>query len=263
MQDLTAYMKETEIERFSTNDYRGRPDAPPFFITAGTLPVLISAPHAVSQLRDGRVKPSDDFTGAMALAMANLAGCFAIVASRYDACDPNWDPYERCAYKQALVRTVCENGIVAVLDIHGVPAASPYAIEIGSADGQTVRAHPGTDEYACRLLRERLETHLADQGKTIALNKRHAARNHDTVTRTVSRECGIIALQVEISTPFRVPCVIHGHTPAGEAIPFSADQIPLELASRRNPDSTCVETTVHALVDLSIALARIAESEGL
>lgn len=254
MQDLIAYMVETELGRFSVNDYRGLQDAPPFTVAKGELPVMISAPHAVSQLREGRVKPSDDFTGALSLAVANLSGCNAIVANRYDACDPNWDPFENCAYKQALAKIVEEREIVAVLDIHGVPSASPDAIEIGSADGQTVLALPGADEFACRLLRERLAEYLVKQGKTISLNAKHAARGRNTVTRAISRECGIVALQLEISTPFRVPCNVHGHTPAGESVPFSPKQLPLELASRRNPDPACVEATVHALVDLAIRL---------
>ena len=70
MQDVVAYMMETELGRFSVNDYRGLPDAPPYVVVEGELPVAVSAPHAVSQLREGRVKPSDDFTGALALAVA-------------------------------------------------------------------------------------------------------------------------------------------------------------------------------------------------
>ena len=97
-------MADIELGRFSVNSYRGLPDALPFSVIEGELPAIISAPHAVSQLREGRVKPSDDFTGAMALTVAELSGASAIVASRYDDCDPNWDPFKTCAYKQALVR---------------------------------------------------------------------------------------------------------------------------------------------------------------
>lgn len=256
MKDLITYLKETELGRFSVNDYRGLTDALPFIVVEGELPVMVSAPHAVSQLREGRVKPSDDFTGAMALAVAELSGCSAIVASRYDARDPNWDPFESCAYKQALARVIGERGIVAVLDIHGIPSAAPDAIEVGSADGQTVLALPGADEYACRLLREKLDEHLIRQRKTISLNVRHAARGHNTVTRAISRECNVAALQIEIATPFRVPANVGGHTPSGEAVPFTSEQLPFELASRRNPDPACVEATVHALVDLVNMLSK-------
>ena len=100
MRDAISFIAEVELERFSVNDYRGLADAPPFRVTDGKLPVMVSAPHAVTQLREGKVKPSDDFTGAIALAVAQLAGCGAIVTSRYDGCDPNWDPFEQRARTQ-------------------------------------------------------------------------------------------------------------------------------------------------------------------
>lgn len=260
--DVTTYMREVELGRFSVNDYRGLDDAPPFVVTEGAVPVVVSAPHAVSQWREGRVKPSDDFTGAIALAVAEIAGCSAIVASRYDACDPNWDPFERCAYKQALAHAVRSFGAVAVLDIHGVPSAAPDAIEVGSADGQTVAALPGADEFARDFLREQLAEHLDRQRKTISLNVRHAARGRNTVTNTIARACGVVALQLEIATPFRVPCNVKGHVPAGETMPFTATQLPVELASRRNPDPACVEATVRAIASLAIELATSCQTAG-
>jgi len=255
MEDLAEHMAEIELTRFSVNGYRGLPDAPAFSIVEGSLPVVVSAPHAVTQLREGRVKPSDDFTGAMALVVAELSGANAIVASRYDACDPNWDSFDRCAYKQALADTVRETGAVALLDLHGVPAAAPDALEVGSADGRTVQALPGADEFARRFLSERLQEHLQRRGKAVGLNARHAARGPNTVANAIARECGIAALQIEISSPFRVPLNVKGHVPPGESVPFTNDQLPLELAARRNPDPTCVEETVRALADLVRILA--------
>ncbi len=255
MEHLVGHIAEVELARFSVNAYRGLPDAPPYSVVEGDLPVIVSAPHAVSQFREGRIKPSDDFTGAIALAVAELSGASAIVASRYDSCDPNWDPFERCAYKQAVAAMVRKLNAVVLLDVHGVPAAAPDAIEIGSADGLTVRATPGADEFASRFLRERLGEHLAKHGKTISLNARHAARGLNTVAHAISRECGIAALQIEISSDFRVPRVIKGHVPPGEDVPFTSDQLPVELVARRNPDPKCVEATVHALADLARILA--------
>lgn len=254
MKDLIEHMKEIELARFSVNGYRGLPDEPPFRMFEGNLPVVVSAPHAVSQLREGRVKPSDDFTGAMALAVADLSGASVIVASRYDARDPNWDPFETCAYKQALASMVRDRDVVAVLDLHGVPAAAPDAIEIGSADGYTVRSMPDADELARRFLQERLREHLDRRGKAVALNACHAARGRNTVANAISRECGVAALQIEISSPFRVPSAVKGAVPPDERIPFTNEELPVELAARRNPDPACVKDTVRALADLALML---------
>ena len=256
--DIITRLTNLELERFSTNDYRGLGNALAFCIEARELPVVISAPHAVSQLREGSVKPSDDFTGAIAIVAAEMAGCCSMVASRFDACDPNWDAFEKCRYKQALAKLVRERGIVAVIDVHGVPTASPFAIEVGSADGETVHAMPGTDELACALFSEELAPFLERQDKSIALNHVHAARGPHTVSNAIARECGVAALQLEISTPFRVPRAIGGHTPKGERVPFTPDQLPRELASRRNPDPACVEATVRAITHLAEKLAATA-----
>ena len=247
MDNLIEQMVNQEYEQFSVNDYRGLPDAPDFRIVEGALPIIISAPHAVSQLREGRVKPSEDFTGPLALAAAEMAGCHAIVATNYAECDPNWDPLDCCLYKQALVDYVTKHEIVAVLDVHGVPAASSFAIEVGSADGLSVESRPGIDKHVCDLLRNDLSPFLEKHRRKIVLNGAHAARGYNTVTSTVSRECGIVALQLEVSTPFRVPCSRHGHTPAGEAVPFTKEQLPYEIAIRRQPDPACVEATVRAI----------------
>ena len=257
MGGITEQMAELEYGQFSVGEYRGLPDAPAFRIVEGDLPVVISAPHAVSQLRDGKVKPSDDFTGPLALAAAEIAGCHAIVATRFAGGDPNWDPLDLCPYKQALVDYAKKRGIVAVLDVHGVPAASSFAIEIGSADGASVKDSPGIDEDVCNMLRDDLATYLEKYQREIILNGAHAARGRNTVTSTVSRECGIVALQVEVSTPFRVPCWRKGRTPPGEAIPFTKEQLPYEIATRRKPDPACVEATVRAIARIARELATV------
>lgn len=121
---IVVELEHIESTRFSCNSYRGLPDAPAFEIVAGDLPVVVSAPHAVTHEREGRVKPSDDYTGAMALVLAHWTGCHAIVASRFDGCDPNWDPIEGSAYKQALVAHVLKAGVRFCLDAwHGVRIA--------------------------------------------------------------------------------------------------------------------------------------------
>ena len=254
---MSRWMTDLEYEQFSAGEYRGLPDAPAFRIVEGDLPVVISAPHAVSQLREGKVKPSDDFTGPLALAAAEIAGCHAVVATRFDGGDPNWDPLDRCPYKQALVDYVTKRGIVAVLDVHGVPAASPFAIEVGSADGASVKGHPGLDERVCSLLREDLAPYLEKHQREIILNGAHAARGRNTVTSTVSRECEIVALQLEVSTPFRVPCGRKGHTPVGEAVPFTEAQLPFEIVTRRKPDPACVEAVARAIAHIARELSAV------
>lgn len=255
MDGFANLLVETELTWFSANDYRGRPDAPAFRLVERSLPVVVSAAHAVTHWREGRMKPSDDYTGALALAVAGICGCHAIVATNSRGHDPNWDPFETSPYKQALCEFVREHGVALVIDLHGMPAASPDAIEIGSADGATVAVLPGADVRTRDILQEELAPYLRRYDRAIALNGRHAARGENTVTRTVSRECGIAALQLEINSRFRVPSGAGTHVPKDDPMPFSADQLPEEWVARSNPDPACVEATVRAIARVIDELA--------
>ena len=268
-----------ETGRFQPNGYRGRTDAPAYELTTGRVPVLVSAPHAVTHIRDGKVKPSEDFTGAIALAVARAAECHALVATRTGEGDPNWDPIEKSEYKQALCRHVAEQGIALVLDLHGMVAASDALAAVGSADGATLMAHGATlttgtgapngridgridgrieqhieqrlDERAFDILQRKLAPWCEKHGKPVLLNGRYGARGKDTVARTVARECRVSALQIEIATQLRVPANLHGHVPRGEKIPFSNEQLPVELVARRSADPDAVLALVEALVDIA------------
>ena len=236
-----------EFARFSVNDYRGLPNAPAFEITGGTLPAIISAPHAVTCVRDGKIKPSEDYIGAIALTVAKRTGCHAIVATRTDTGDPNWDALASSPYKQALCDHVRANGIKLVIDLHGMVAASPALVAVGSADGETVAHTPGLDASIAGLLRDELQAYSTRHDKPIVLNGQYAARGHNTVARTVARECGIPALQIEVATQLRVPARHKGHTPKGEKVPFSGEQLPAELAARKVADPAAVESLIGAL----------------
>ena len=239
-----------ERGRFSADDYRGLPGAAPFTLVEGREPVIVSAPHAVTHLRGGRVKASEDFTGPIALALARATGAHAIVATRYDGVDPNFDPYEESAYKQALVGCVGRQGVRLVIDVHGMMSASPALIALGTGEGANVEAWPEIAEAAAGIMEERLSSFAEKLGKAIAVDGRYAARGPNTVCSTVARQCGVAALQVELSTWLRFPGGPRGHKPAGERSPFPADALASELSARANPDPAAVEAAVGAIADI-------------
>ena len=255
---LINHMVEMENDRLIANDYRGRDDAPEFEIVPGTVPVMVSAPHAVTHWRDGRTKPSDDYTGSITLTLADITGAHAIVATRFSHADPNWDAFEESAYKQALAAHVREHGIRALIDIHGMVAASPNLVSIGTADGETCMAWSSIELTAFQELFEGLEEVALRYGKGIALNPpRHGARNANTVARTIARECNIAAMQIELATPVRVPSLRGMHIPKGDPAPFKGDSRSVEIATRRKPDEQAVEACVRALAALIERIARM------
>jgi len=250
MESMIERLVECERTRFSANEYRGLAGAPPFTIAEGTIPALVSAPHAVTHMRDGCIKASEDFTGPIALELAKATGAHAIVATRFDGSDPNSDQFEASAYKQALADCIREHSVKLVIDVHGMITASPAIIALGTGDGANVEAWPEIADMAARIIEDHLAPFAKKHGKPIVRDGHYAARDANTISATVAHLCGVAALQVELSTLLRFPGGIRGHRPAGERNPFPARALAPELSARANPDPAAVEATIAALTDI-------------
>lgn len=246
---------ESERTRFSVNEYRGLADAPPFTVVEGSAPAIVSAPHAVTHMRDGHIKASEDFTGPIALEVARQTGAHAFVATRFDmldglGSDPNADPFETSPYKQALAECVRQHGVRLVIDVHGMMTASPAIIAMGTGDGVNVQPWPEIADSAMDIIEQHLAPFAEKYAKHIVHDGRYAARDCNTVSATVARECGVAALQIELSTLLRFPGGIKGHTPPGERNPFPEPAQRPELSARANPDPAAVEAAIAALADI-------------
>ncbi len=201
-------------------------------------------------MRDGRIKASEDFTGPIALEVARQTGAYAIVATRFDGTDPNADPFEKSAYKQALVDCVRQHGLKLVIDVHGMVTASPAIIALGTGDGINVAAWPKVAARVMRLIEGRLTPFADKHNKEIAFDGHYAARDANTVSATAARLCDVAALQIELSTLLRFPGGIQGHTPPGERNPFPKPALAPELSARANPDPAAVEAAIATLADI-------------
>ena len=241
---------ECERVRFSINEYRGLSDAPPFTIAKGTVPALVSAPHAVTHTRNGRIKASEDFTGPIVLEVAKATGAHAIVATRFDESDANHDPLELSAYKQSAVDCVRQHDIKLVIDVHGMVTASPAIIALGTGDGANVAAWPEVATLAAGIIEDHVAPFARKHDKPIVCDGRYAAREENTLAATIARHCGVAALQIELSTLLRFPGGIKGHTPPGECNPFPKPALAPELSARANPDPAAVEAAIATLADI-------------
>jgi hypothetical protein len=247
METTADRLVELERTRFLVNWYRGLDDAPPFAIVDGSIPAMVSAPHAVTHWRNGAIKASEDYTGPIALELARVTGAHAIVATRFDETDPNWDSLKHSAYKQTLAAHVKEHGIKLLLDVHGMVTASSDLLALGTGNGANVAAWPSIAETAYGILCERVGPFADRYGKHLALDGRYAARRNTTIASTIARECGIACLQVELSTLLRFPGGPVGSLPPGEATPFTPAGLGAETSARRNPNPAAVQATLDAL----------------
>jgi hypothetical protein len=102
----------------------------------GTSSILVSAPHATAQMREGKLKFADSGTGALAVMLNGLAKTPAIYTTRMSPSDPNF--YDDNAYKQKLKEMIEKRKPKLVLDLHASHWYRPYDIDFGTMNGQSV-----------------------------------------------------------------------------------------------------------------------------
>ena len=196
--------------RFSANGYEGSGRAP-YVIEPGRVPVMLSAPHAVNQTREGASKPGEYLTGAIVRYVARMTGAHAIFATRSCGRDPNYDAADDNPYQQALTDHVREHGIRVLIDLHGCAATRPFAAEMGTApasDAVPEVADPSLNGhgFVARLVRYALEYELScveDVPRHVWKNRLFCAGAQPTVTRSVSRATSAACLQLEVNRMLR------------------------------------------------------------
>ena len=166
-----------------------------FLFLPGRLPVLISAPHAVRHIRQGKAKPSDTFTGTLAVLLNYLGDCSVFINRRNYGGDPNFDRV--CVYKQSLINILKELGTELVLDLHGATEKHGFAIDFGTLRGRSLKDRP-------ELLLN-LEYCLQSYGINGLSRDYFSAAKQHTVTRYVCENTDMPAIQLEISRKYRCP----------------------------------------------------------
>lgn len=203
-------------KKFSRHKYNGSGNKG-FTIKAGSIPVIISAPHSVNHSRQGALKVADKYTGAIALLLHEMTGCHVIYATNNNQTDPNFDEYESNLYQKSLVDYVTTNGIRVLIDLHGSDTSRPYAVELGTApkknENGEIEGNPYVSlighDFICRIIRLSFEYVFSllktDSSKDIWENTCFAASLQNTITKSVSSRSETACIQLEINGNYRNP----------------------------------------------------------
>lgn len=113
-------MKELilDLEKdFANNEYYGTNmwSLEKYRVLNGNIPVLISAPHSVNQLRINDIRDAEKYTGALARYFNNKIGCYSIF-QMFTHADPNSD--KEHSYKNAIINLIESLNIKLLIDIH-------------------------------------------------------------------------------------------------------------------------------------------------
>lgn len=162
-----------------------------FVIEKGAGAVMVSAPHSVEQTRAGRIKYGEYHTGVLARMLHDETDCPVIFKTHNKRDDANFD--RTSPYRDALMKYVRENGVRLVIDLHQMSAQRSELVEIGTGEGKNVASDP----YAVDELIECFHRHGF---RDIELDGNFPATYPNTVSASVSRECGIACIQIELNT---------------------------------------------------------------
>ena len=162
-----------------------------FELLDGRGSVMLSAPHAMLQTRNGSIKCAERFTGMLCRLMHERIACPVIYKTRHLRDDANFDPVSD--YRDALCRYVKAHQIGLVIDLHQMKPERHTDICIGTGRGHNLMGHT-------ELVPAFTECFRALGAKHIAVDDPFDARSASTVCATVANQCHVPALQLEINT---------------------------------------------------------------
>lgn len=166
-----------------------------FKIIEGTTSILLSAPHAVKQYREGRIKEEDKLTGAIVEYLCMRTGANGIIRTWNFNDDPNYENIgQSLKYKQCILNLIKEKNIKYLIDIHGCTDQHGFDIELGTNNGENINQN--TDYL------EILKSEFSKIGK-VAIDEKFKAKRNTIVSNFTNKNSGIPCVQIEISRKFR------------------------------------------------------------
>ena len=165
-----------------------------FAILDGTSRLMVTAPHATAQTRNGETKQADGGTGSLAFMLNKLAGCPVIYTTYKSPSDPNY--YDDNDFKVAVSRMLKQYKPTLVLDLHASAWSHPYDVDFGTMDGFSLLGKTND-------LRE-LATFLHSAGFVNFSQDFFAASANQTDAKWISRQ-GVPCIQWEFNSTWLLP----------------------------------------------------------
>ena len=197
-ENILSQIKDTE-QKFKANDYKGNSLCSCVVKKYGDLPLLLSAPHAVKQIRNSEIKAHEFYTGAIVECLAKQIGC-ACITKQYlientinD--DPNTDN-AYCSYKTAINQFLQENEIKLFVDIHGLSSKRDSIVDICIDKGKNVN-----DMTYVFTLQKYIENEFGVN--TSSIDKYFSAFSDNIMSKWIHSNFNISAIELEINGAYR------------------------------------------------------------
>jgi len=160
-----------------------------FVYLKGNRRVLITAPHATAQVREGKIKQADGGTGSLAYELNKISNVPILYTTYLSPTDPNY--YDNNAFKDSLSVLLTQLHPLLVIDVHASSPYRPYDIDLGTLNGKSL---------TISMLEEIVGT-LKDEGINNLSTNYFAADKNQTDTKFVYNH-GVPCIQLEINANF-------------------------------------------------------------
>lgn len=164
-------------------------------IIEGNIPILLSAPHSVKQIRNNKEKSEEKLTGAIVEYICKKTNAYGIIRTYNALDDPNYqNEGTGLKYKNAIIDLIKTNNIRYLIDIHGCRDIYDFDIDIGTNDGKNI----GMGKEELRFIQEQ----LSNIG-IITIDNTFKASNDVTISNYIHSKLGIPCFQLELSQRVR------------------------------------------------------------
>ncbi|SDK60587.1 hypothetical protein [Natronincola ferrireducens] len=179
-------------KQFAANNYFGEDKDNLFKYREGSIPIIVSAPHAVKQIRSFKVKKPDIFTGSIALLLGDITNCHVIYRTFTGGGDSNNDI--NCPYKNFLLKKIKEHSLACLIDLHGLDKKRNLTVDVGTLNGLSIG--------------KEIESIIVNSFKSqnimnVRFNHYFNADKAGTVVKTIWDDIGIPSFQLEINGLYR------------------------------------------------------------
>ena len=171
-----------ELEQENSNE--------PILYFKGILPILITAPHTMKQLKsDGTYKYSEPYTKALAKYISEELGTHYLIKVNDTGIDANSEELEE--FKLKLIDVINENNIKLVIDLHGAKKERDFDVELGTLNNISA-------DYS--TIHELKEAFIENGVKNVEINNPFKGGG---ITRCVYLSTDAEAIQIEINGKYR------------------------------------------------------------
>ena len=179
-------------KHFSPNYSTPPPDGVNWYeFRKGKTNILIIAPHATAQTREGRIKQADAGTGSLALELNKLRDVSILYTTYLSPSDPNF--YDNNSFKDSLSVILQASTPKFVIDLHASDSFRPYDIDFGTLNGKSLLNN--------EPMLDTLVNDLKDCGIESLSRDYFPAEKSQTDTKFVYNK-GIPCIQLEINSVF-------------------------------------------------------------